>query len=48
MQVFPLPLQLAYMARQVVKDTYEEAQLPLMNHILDTDKVRPSSEQQSL
>lgn len=49
MQVFPLPLQLAYMAKQVVKDIiYEGAQLPLMNHILDTDKVRPSSEQQSL
>lgn len=45
MQVFPLPPQQAYKAGQVVKDIiYEGAQLPLMNHILATDKVRPSSE----
>lgn len=49
MKVFPLPLQLTYMARQMAKGIiYEGAQLPLMNHILDTDKVRPSSEQQNL
>lgn len=45
MQWFPLPLQLAYKARQVVKSTiYERAQHPLMNHILATDNVRPSPE----
>lgn len=49
MQVFPLPPQLAYIARQVVKDMiYEEAQCLLMNHLQDTDKVRPLSEQQNL
>lgn len=39
---------ISQMARQVVKDIFEGTQLPLMNHILDTDKVRPPHEQQIL